>query len=68
MEAEIAGAEARVQALTDRMADPDLYKDGDKARDAARERRALEERVGSLYGKWEELAQRLESAAADPGG
>jgi ATP-binding cassette, subfamily F, member 3 len=67
MEAEIAGAEARIQALTDRMADPDLYKDGDKARDAARERRALEERVGSLYGKWEELAQRLESAAADPG-
>jgi ATP-binding cassette subfamily F protein 3 len=63
-EAEIARIEARVRDLTDRMADPDLYKDGDRAREVARERKELEEQLGSLYGKWEELAVRLESALA----
>jgi ATP-binding cassette subfamily F protein 3 len=64
LEAEIAEAEARIQVLTDQMANPDLYKDGERAREVAREKRSLEEQVGSLYGKWEELALRLESAAA----
>jgi hypothetical protein len=54
-----------VRALTDEMADPDLYRDGERARDVARERKALEERVASLYGKWEELAVRVETAMAE---
>jgi ATP-binding cassette subfamily F protein 3 len=66
IEAEIAGIETRVRMLTDQMANPDLYKDGDRAREVARERKDLEEQVGSLYGKWEELTLRLESALADP--
>ena len=66
-EAEIARIEARVRELTDQMANPDLYKDGDRAREVARERKELEEQVGSLYGKWEELAVRLESAMAENG-
>jgi len=66
-EAEIARIESRVRVLTDQMANPDLYKDGDRAREVARERKDLEEQVGSLYGKWEELAVRLESALAEPG-
>jgi ATP-binding cassette subfamily F protein 3 len=65
VEADIAGIEARVRDLTDQMANPDLYKDGDRAREAARERKDLEEQLGSLYGKWEELAVRLESAMAE---
>ncbi|MFB3819904.1 MAG: ABC-F family ATP-binding cassette domain-containing protein [Candidatus Methylomirabilales bacterium] len=64
VEADIARAEARAQALTDLMADPDLYKDGDRARDVARERKELEEALGGLYGKWEELALRIEHAQA----
>ena len=64
MEGEIAKAEARIQSLTDQMANPDLYKDGERAREVAREKKGLEEQVASLYGKWEELALRLETAAA----
>jgi ATP-binding cassette subfamily F protein 3 len=64
-EAEIARIEARVRALTDQMADPDLYRDGERAREVARERKELETEVGSLYGKWEELSLRLESAMAE---
>ncbi len=49
------------------MANPDLYRDGERAREVARERKALEEQAASLYGKWEELALRLESATAAEG-
>jgi ATP-binding cassette subfamily F protein 3 len=64
-EAEIARIEARVRDLTDQMANPDLYKDGDRAREVARERKDLDGQVASLYGKWEELAVRLEAALAE---
>ena len=67
LETEIASLEQRVRDLTDQMANPDLYKDGERAREVARERKALEGQVGCLYGKWEELAQRLESAKAGEG-
>jgi len=53
-----------VRELTDQMANPDLYRDGNRAREVARERKALEEQAASLYSKWEELALRLESATA----
>jgi ATP-binding cassette subfamily F protein 3 len=65
LETEIAKIEARIRDLDDQMANPDLYRDAEKARDAARERKAMEEQAASLYGKWEELAMRLESAAVD---
>ncbi len=63
LEAEIAKIEARARDLTDQMANPDLYRDGDRAREVARERKALEEQAAALYGKWEELALRLENSA-----
>ena len=66
-EGEIARIETRVRELTDQMANPDLYKDGERARDVARERKEMEERVGSLYSKWEELTVRLEAALAETG-
>jgi ATP-binding cassette subfamily F protein 3 len=68
VEQEIARVEARVRELTDQLANPDLYKDGERAREVARERKKLEAQVGSLYGKWEELSVRLEQAmlAANP--
>jgi ATP-binding cassette subfamily F protein 3 len=61
-EAEIARIEARVRDLTDQMVNPEIYKDGERAREVARERKELEGQAGSLYGKWEELAGRIESA------
>ena len=61
-EAEIARIEARVRDLTDQMANPEIYKDGERAREVACERKGLEGQAGSLYGKWEELAGRIESA------
>jgi ATP-binding cassette, subfamily F, member 3 len=67
IEGDIARIEARVRDLTDQMANPDLYKDGDRAREVARERKDLEEQVASLYGKWEELAVRLETTLAEHG-
>jgi ATP-binding cassette subfamily F protein 3 len=67
IEGDIARIEARVRELTDQMANPDLYKDGDRAREVARERKDLEEQVASLYGKWEELAVRLETTLAEHG-
>ncbi len=67
LESEIASIEARIRDLNDQMANPDLYRDGERAREVARERKALEEQAASLYGKWEELALRLESATAAEG-
>jgi len=64
LEAEIAKIEGRVRELTDQMANPDLYRDGDRAREVAREQKALEEQAASLYGKWEELALRLEKTTS----
>ena len=63
LESEIAAIEARVRDLDDQMANPDLYRDNEKAREVARERKILEEQAASLYGKWEELALRLENVA-----
>jgi ATP-binding cassette subfamily F protein 3 len=68
LETEIGKIETRVRDLNDQMADPDLYRDSDRAREVARERKALEEQAASLYGKWEELALRLETAMASEGG
>ena len=67
LEAEIAKIEARVRDLTDQMANPALYRDGDRGREVARERKVLEEQAASLYGKWEELALRLESTTTGEG-
>lgn len=67
LESEIAGIEERIRDLDDQMANPDLYRDGDRAREVARERKTLEEQVASLYGKWEELTLRLEGATGGKG-
>lgn len=68
LETEIGKIESRVRDLNDQSANPDFYRDSDRAREVARERKALEEQAASLYGKWEELALRLETAVAGEGG
>jgi len=44
------------------LADPELYRDGERARDAAQARKDTEERVAWLMREWEELSLRLSAA------
>ncbi|HWU41643.1 MAG TPA: ABC-F family ATP-binding cassette domain-containing protein [Candidatus Acidoferrum sp.] len=67
LEAEIGKIEAQIRDLNDQMTNPDLYRDSHRAREVARERKALEEQAASLYGKWEEIALRVETAVAEGG-
>ena len=41
------------------MADPALYRDGEQARAAAYEKKAVEEHLATLLGEWEDLSRRL---------
>ncbi|HYB72124.1 MAG TPA: ABC-F family ATP-binding cassette domain-containing protein [Candidatus Sulfotelmatobacter sp.] len=59
VEAEIQGLEGRLGALGHAMADPSLYKDGDRARTAAHEKRTAEARLGALLAEWEDLSHQL---------
>jgi ATP-binding cassette subfamily F protein 3 len=59
VEAEIHELEAHLGALAHAMADPGLYKTGDRAREAAHEKRAAEARLGELLAEWEDLSHQL---------
>ncbi|OGK83957.1 MAG: hypothetical protein A2X50_13995 [Candidatus Rokubacteria bacterium GWF2_70_14] len=66
VEAQIGEMEARLQEIGLALADPDLYRDGARAREIAQSRRVAEERVAWLMKEWEELSARLSSAAEGP--
>ena len=57
VEAHIGEAEAQLRAVSERLADPSLYRDGRAAADATREYAAIEERLRDLYARWEEAAE-----------
>ncbi len=59
VEAQIQELEARQQEIGLALADPDLYRDGQKARDIAQSRKETEDRVAWLMKEWEELSERL---------
>jgi hypothetical protein len=63
VEAQIHDLEARQQEIALALADPDLYRDGHKAREIAQSRKDTEERVAWLMKEWEELSQRLSIVA-----
>jgi ATP-binding cassette subfamily F protein 3 len=65
VEAQIHDLEARQQEIALALADPDLYRDGHKAREIAQSRKETEERVAWLMKEWEELSQRLSIVAGD---
>ena len=65
VEAQIQELEARQQEIGLALADPDLYRDGQKAREIAQSRKEIEERVAWLMKEWEELSQRLSTVAAE---
>jgi ATP-binding cassette, subfamily F, member 3 len=65
VEAQIQELEARQQEIGLALADPDLYRDGQKAREIAQSRKETEERVAWLMKEWEELSLRLSTVAGE---
>ncbi|OGK83283.1 MAG: hypothetical protein A2X52_01955 [Candidatus Rokubacteria bacterium GWC2_70_16] len=63
VETQIGEMEARLQEIGLALADPDLYRDGARAREIAQSRRETEEQVAWLMKEWEELSARLSAAA-----
>ena len=65
VEAQIHELEARLQDIGLSLADPDLYRDGQRARDIAQARRDTEERVAWLMKEWEGLSVRLSEVSGE---
>jgi ATP-binding cassette subfamily F protein 3 len=65
VEAQIQELEARQQEIALALADPDLYRDGRKAREIARSQKETEERVAWLMREWEELSVRLSTVGEE---
>ncbi len=59
VESQIHELEARLAEIGLALADPDLYRNGERARLIATARKETEERVVWLMQQWEELSQRL---------
>ena len=62
---DVSEMETRLADIGLALADPDLYRDGARAREIAEARREAEEQVAWLMKEWEELSERL-SAVAGP--
>ena len=59
IEKQIAEMETRLADIGLTLADPDLYRDGNRAREISESRRQAEEQVAWLMKEWEELSERL---------
>ena len=67
VEEEIARQEALLNEIIARQADPDVYRDGEKARETAHERTEAEGRLAALYDQWEEVSTSIEETAGSAG-
>jgi ATP-binding cassette subfamily F protein 3 len=65
VEAQIQELEARQEEIGLALADPDLYRDGQKAREIGQSRKETEERVAWLMKEWEDLSLRLSTVAGE---
>jgi ATP-binding cassette, subfamily F, member 3 len=65
VEKQIGEMETRLAEIGLALADPDLYRDGARAREISESRRQAEEQVAWLMKEWEELSERL-SAVEGP--
>jgi phage-related minor tail protein len=61
VEKEVHEMEGRLEEIGLALADPDLYRDGERARAVAQFRKETEERVAWLMKEWEDLSLRLSS-------
>jgi len=65
VESQIHELEARLAEIGLVLADPELYRDGQRAREIARARKETEERVVWLMKEWEELSLQLSAVNED---
>jgi ATP-binding cassette subfamily F protein 3 len=65
VESQIHELEARLAEIGLALADPELYRDGQRAREVARARKETEERVAWLMKEWEELSLQLSAVNED---
>jgi len=61
VETQIAELERRLEEIALALADPDLYRDGERARTIAQQRRDAEQQVAWLMKEWEDLSLSLAS-------
>jgi ATP-binding cassette subfamily F protein 3 len=57
IEAEIAAAETEMRSLEERLASPDLYRDGDKVKQTTKAFEEVKVRLAQLYEHWEEAVE-----------
>lgn len=57
LEADIAAAEAQVRELEEKLASPDLYREGSRIKEITAAFEAAQARVASLYEHWEEAVE-----------
>jgi ATP-binding cassette, subfamily F, member 3 len=62
IETQISMMERRLEEISLSLADPDLYRDGERARQIAQARKDAEGQVAWLMKEWEELSLRLAAA------
>ena len=64
LEERIASEEESLKGILARQADPEVYRDGEQARQAAHDRRAAEEKIAWLYREWTDLSEHIEGVTA----
>ncbi len=57
LEKEIETLEERLEELSALLADPDVYQNGDSAKNLVSEYKMLEEKIPEVYGDWERLCE-----------
>ena len=62
VETQIATMERRLEEISLSLSDPDLYRDGERAREIARARKDAEGQVAWLMKEWEDLSAQLAAA------
>jgi ATP-binding cassette subfamily F protein 3 len=62
IETQISAMERRLEEIGLALADPDLYRDGPRAREIAQARKDAEQKVAWLMKEWEELSLQLAAA------
>jgi ATP-binding cassette, subfamily F, member 3 len=62
IETQISAMERRLEEIGLALADPDLYRDGERAREIAQARKDAEQKVAWLMKEWEELSLQLAAA------
>jgi ATP-binding cassette subfamily F protein 3 len=66
VEMQISTMERRLEEISLSLADPDLYRDGERAREIARARKDAEGQVAWLMKEWEDLSAQLAAATGGP--